>query len=80
VFAEALAAGTPIITCARGALPEIVEPGKTGFFVESVGAGAAAVGRLAELDRAECRRVAEARFSLPVCVERYLSIYRESLG
>lgn len=76
VFAEALAAGTPVITCARGALPEIVEPGRTGFFIDSTAAGVAAVGRLDELDRAACRRAAEQRFSLPVCADRYLELYQ----
>jgi glycosyltransferase involved in cell wall biosynthesis len=75
VFAEALAAGTPIISCARGALPEIVEPGRTGFLINSADEGAAAVGRLAALDRAECRRVAETRFSVEACAARYLAVY-----
>jgi glycosyltransferase involved in cell wall biosynthesis len=80
VFAEALAAGTPVITCARGATPEIVEPGRTGFFIDSVATGVDAVRRLGEIDRADCRRVAEARFSLPVCAALYLSLYREMLA
>jgi glycosyltransferase involved in cell wall biosynthesis len=77
VFAEALAAGTPIITCARGALPEIVEPGRTGFFIRDAEEGVAAVRRLGDLDRAACRRTAETRFSLEVGVRAYLSLYRE---
>ncbi len=32
-FIESMAAGTPVITFARGAAPEIVEDGKTGFLV-----------------------------------------------
>jgi glycosyltransferase involved in cell wall biosynthesis len=75
VFAEALAAGTPVITCARGALPEIVEEGRTGFFMRDVADGTAAVRRLDELDRAACRRAAEDRFSLLVCGSRYLALY-----
>jgi glycosyltransferase involved in cell wall biosynthesis len=78
VFAEALAAGTPVITCARGATPEIVEPGRTGFFVSDVDSGAAAVSRLGEIDRALCRLSAEAKFSSDACTERYLLLYRES--
>lgn len=79
VFAEALAAGTPIITCARGALPEIVRSGETGFFAHSVADGVDAVGRLAELDRAACRRDAESRFSVGVCATRYLKLYSEMM-
>jgi glycosyltransferase involved in cell wall biosynthesis len=76
VFAEALAAGTPVISCARGALPEIVEPGRTGFLIRDVNDGVAAVNRLASLDRAACRHAAETRFSVGTCGARYLSLYK----
>jgi glycosyltransferase involved in cell wall biosynthesis len=75
VFAEALAAGTPVITCARGATPEIVEQGRTGFFIKDVADGVAAVGRLAEVNRADCRRAAVERFSCEACAGQYLDLY-----
>lgn len=77
VFAEALAAGAPVITCARGALPEIIRPGVTGLFIpeEDVEAGVEAVSRIPSLDRAACRADAETRFSLAACVDRYLALY-----
>ena len=75
VFAEALAAGTPVISCPRGALPEIVDHGRTGFLVRSVEEGSAAVARLAEIDRAECRRVAVQRFDVRICATQYLELY-----
>lgn len=77
VFPEALACGTPVITCPRGALPEILTEGRNGFFMNSVADGVAAVNRLANVDRAFCRRTAEEQFSLAVCSERYLELYRE---
>jgi len=77
VFPEALACGTPVITCARGALPEIVEDGRTGFFITGVDDGVAAVRRLGEIDRAACRRAAETRFSLGVVAPHYLDLYRQ---
>lgn len=77
VFPEALACGTPVITCARGALPEIITAGRNGFFMNSVADGVAAVERLGEIDRGFCRRTVEEQFSLAVCAQRYLELYRE---
>ena len=76
VFAEAMACGTPVLTCARGATPEIVEEGRTGFFLRTVEEGVAAVRRLGELDRAACRRAAEDRFSARMCGGQYLDLFR----
>jgi glycosyltransferase involved in cell wall biosynthesis len=78
VFAEALACGTPVLTCRRGALPEIIDPGRTGFFIETRDQGVEAVSRLGQLDRAACRRVAEERFSVGVCSAMYLDLYKDA--
>jgi glycosyltransferase involved in cell wall biosynthesis len=80
VFPEALACGTPVITCARGALPEIIEPGRTGFFVTGIEDGVAAVLRLGDLDRAACRAAVEQHFSLSVVAPRYLELYAQVLN
>ncbi len=77
VFAEALACGTPVISCPRGALPEIVRHGEHGFLVSSIAEGVAAVGRLTGIDRFACRRLAEQRFSRRVACDGYLAVYRE---
>lgn len=76
VFAEALACGTPVIACPRGALPEIVDDGVHGFHVTGLAQGVAAVARIAEISRAACRRRVEERFTREVVVEKYLSLYR----
>ena len=67
--------GTPVISCPRGALPEIVRPGVDGFLVQSIEEGCAAVERVAALDRAACRRRAEECFSPRAVVARYLDLY-----
>jgi glycosyltransferase involved in cell wall biosynthesis len=79
VFAEALACGTPVLTCRRGALPEIIEPGVTGLFLATRDEGVVAVGRINELDRGECRSVAEKRFSVGVCGAKYLDLCSEAI-
>jgi glycosyltransferase involved in cell wall biosynthesis len=76
VFAEALACGTPVISCPRGALPEIVSEGKHGFLIGDVSDGVDAVSRIANLDRAECRRRVEKLFSREVVVTQYENLYQ----
>lgn len=75
VFAEALACGTPVISCPRGALPEIVRPGIDGFLIESIEEGCEAVAKLGTIDRAACRHRAEDHFSARAVVARYLELY-----
>jgi glycosyltransferase involved in cell wall biosynthesis len=79
VFAEALACGCPVISCPRGALPEIVMDGETGFLVDSVAAMIAAIGRLGSIDRADCRRRVEEQFSRDVITRIYAGLYQECL-
>jgi len=80
VFAEALACGTPVISCPHGALPEIVKHGQHGFLVNSFDEGVEAIGRLNEIARSECRRQAEDRFSRNVVVGQYEALYATLLN
>jgi glycosyltransferase involved in cell wall biosynthesis len=71
VVAEAMAAGTPVLATARGAVPEIVCDGLTGFVRSKPGELVALVGRLDEIDRTECRRRAQEHFSAQAMSARY---------
>jgi glycosyltransferase involved in cell wall biosynthesis len=75
VFAESLACGTPVISCSRGAVPEIVRQGIEGFLITSIEQGCDAVARLHTIDRAACRKRAEQEYAPAVVVERYLALY-----
>jgi glycosyltransferase involved in cell wall biosynthesis len=80
VMAEALACGTPVIGFARGAVPEVVGDGVTGFVVNDVDEMVAAVGNIDRLDRYACRLRAERSFSSTALVEGYLAVYGELIG
>jgi glycosyltransferase involved in cell wall biosynthesis len=75
VMIEAMLCGTPVIAFKRGAAPEIVDDGVTGFLVDDVGQMADALRRVGRLDRATCRRTAKARFSASRMVRDYLRVY-----
>jgi glycosyltransferase involved in cell wall biosynthesis len=77
VFAESLACGTPVISCPRGALPEIVRDGIDGFLIRDVNEGCEAVARINSIDRANCRERAVSEFSAFSVVSRYVSLYDE---
>lgn len=80
VMAEALACGTPVLGLRRGAVPEVVAHGETGFVEDTVDALVRAVGRIDELDRARCRARADAHFSDHAIVDAYLAVYHEMLS
>jgi glycosyltransferase involved in cell wall biosynthesis len=76
VFAEALACGTPVISCPTGSLPEIVRPGVDGYLVSTVEEAVAAVEQLPKIDRANCRQRVEELFSAEVIVDQYEQLYQ----
>ncbi len=76
VMIEAAACGTPVIAFNRGSVPEIVEPGVTGFIVEDEAAAIAATRRLGSLSRARVRQRFEQRFTARRMAEDYLDLYR----
>lgn len=80
VMVEALACGTPVVAFARGAVPEVVLDGRTGFHCKTVDDLVGAVGRLDDLSRAACRRDVEERFSDQVIVSHYEQLYRSLLN
>src|SRR4051812_33927550 len=75
VAIESLATGTPVIASRRGALPEIVVDGVDGFVVDDAASGAAAVERIAQLDRARVRQRALERFGAARMLDEYEAVY-----
>lgn len=75
VAMEALACGTPVVAFAAGALPEVVEHGRTGFIVADEREMAEAIREVDRIDPGECRAAARERFSIHRTAARYLSLY-----
>lgn len=76
VAIEAMATGTPVIARRAGALPEIVEHGRTGFLVDDMAEAVLAVREVGKLDRQFVRDRALQRFSVERMVDAYESVYR----
>lgn len=72
---EANACGAPVIAFSRGSMPEIITGGVNGFLVSNSSEAVDAVKRIGAISRAECRRVAESRFSRDRMVDDYLEVY-----
>jgi glycosyltransferase involved in cell wall biosynthesis len=79
VAMEALASGTPVIAFDSGALPEIIEHGRTGYLVENTASMAKALGKVKDLDILDCRASACTRFSAATMLSRYDAMYRQLL-
>lgn len=79
VMIEALAAGTPVVAIPRGAAPEIVDDGVTGFLRNSTAELGLALRAAAGLDRRACRAAVEHRFSAELMARRHATLYAELL-
>ena len=82
VVIEAMACGTPVIATRRGAVPEIVDHGRTGVIVDKYrDMEDPAVLELADsLDPAELRTEVEERFSPEHMVANYIAAYEATIA
>ena len=76
VVVEAMAAGTPVLAYARGAMPELIKHGETGYLVQSEDEMIAAMQRLDVLDRGRCRDWVREHFSVGEMIEGYVTLYK----
>lgn len=79
VMIESLATGTPVVGTPRGAAPEIVRHGVTGY-LGSVDQLGTFLQQAAGLDRSACRADAVARFDASRMVADHVDLYEEVLG
>jgi glycosyltransferase involved in cell wall biosynthesis len=79
VMIESMACGTPVIATNRGAVPEVIEHGRSGIIVDDYRDMAAALEEADTLDPHELVRYAQERFSPERMVADYLRAFRTVL-
>jgi len=75
VMIESMACGTPIIAFNCGSVPEVIDPGLTGFIVNTIDEAVAAAGKIHTLDRARVRATFDRRFTARRMAEDYVDLY-----
>ena len=74
---EALSCGTPVIGFAKGALPEIIEQGVTGFMVDSADDMGRAILKISAINRQACAAAALKRASASEMARQYTGLYHQ---
>lgn len=74
VMVEAMACGTPVIGFNKGAVPEVIDEGLTGFIVNNLDEMISAANDIQNLNRSICRETAKTRFDVAVIAETYLQL------
>jgi glycosyltransferase involved in cell wall biosynthesis len=80
VMVESMACGTPVVATRFGAVPEVIEDGRSGVIVNDFEELAGAVERAADLRPEDCRASAVERFSPGRMVADYEAAYRRMVN
>jgi len=77
---ESMACGTPVIAFSRGAAPELIVQGKTGYLVSNVDEMVKAVYLVDKIEPHCCREHVERNFDNPRMIKGYLDAYERVLS
>lgn len=80
VMTEAMATGTPVISFNRGAAPELIVDGKTGFLVDTLDEMVGKIADLDNIDRHACRAHIEKHFTRENMIDDYLTSYQIAIS
>lgn len=83
VMIEAMSCGTPVVAFDRGSVSEVIDEGVSGFIVSSrkgVAGMVNAVSNVCNLERINCRKQVEKKFSLEKMVGKYEEVYKKILN
>jgi glycosyltransferase involved in cell wall biosynthesis len=79
VMIESMACGTPVIATRHGAVPEVIEHGRSGLIVDNYRQMTTALEEADALDPLECRRYVEERFAPERMVSEYVDAYEAAV-
>jgi glycosyltransferase involved in cell wall biosynthesis len=80
VMIESMACGTPTVAFNKGAVPEIILDGKTGFVVDTVSEMVGKLEHIDNIDPQECRRHVQDNFSIKSMAHKYSELYRRIIN
>ncbi len=80
VMIESMACGTPVIATRWGAVPEVIEAGRSGIIVDDYREMAAALADADRLQPLELRRAAEERFAKERMVDDYVAAFETAIA
>ena len=80
VMIESMACGTPVIATRHGAVPEVIEDGRSGIIVDDYRLMAGALEQADKIDPLDCRSYVEEHFSPGRMVRDYVAAYDAALG
>jgi glycosyltransferase involved in cell wall biosynthesis len=77
---EAFSCGVPVIAYRHGSVPEIIVEGVNGFMVTDQQQAIAAAKNIDQIDRAQCRKSFEQRYTATHMANNYLQVYEKIIG
>lgn len=80
VLVESMLCGTPVAAINLGAVPEVVDPGITGYYSNSMDGFLEVVQKAMTLDRRKVREHAANRFSPENMARAYLQVYEKAIA
>ena len=80
VMIESMACGTPVIGLRRGAVPEVIADGKSGFVVDTEDEMVQAIKNIDKIKSQDCREHIESYYSRERMAERYTAVYKKILS
>ncbi|MCX6164732.1 MAG: glycosyltransferase, partial [Ignavibacteriae bacterium] len=77
---ESYFCGTPVIAFNRGSMPELIVDGETGFLVSGIDEAVESLKNIKNINRKDCRILAEKKFTRAKMAEDYLEVYNKILN